>query len=204
MDIAALILACSVHADDALQLSLVYVHGRGNPYTVLDVRRRVEEDEDAGDFPSSAAAARAAVARILAAGGEPVLGLLPVRPDWAFEFGKTLDDLLDPCSNIAIASAKLSEFDYACRNRGRIQSVQRRSCTLDLYGESLGLPALRRAVLCDLTLPSAFPSAPLDVSDSIPLESALGDDPGLFFSTQPLRAGAAPSDKAARPARDHQ
>jgi hypothetical protein len=198
VNIAALIFACSVHADDALLLSLAYVHGRGNPYSVLDVQRRGPEEDEAGDMlASSSSAARAAVERILAAGGEPVLGLLPARPDWALEFGKTLEDLFDPCGNIEIASAKLSEFDYACRDRGSLRSSQRRSCTLDRYGESLGLPALGRAVLCDLTMPSAFPSPQLEMNESMRLERALGGNSGLFFATRPLEPALSPSDTIA-------
>lgn len=188
MDISALLLACSVHADDALLLSIAYVYGRGSPYAVVDVSLNAvdREDELGGDgIVSTATAARAAVGRILAIGGEPVLGLLPVRPEWANEFGKTLDDLFDPCSAIAIASAKLSEFDYACRRRGSQRIVPRRGCTLDLYGRYLGLPALRQAVLADLTLPTPFPSDSAETNEfsSTVAVPASGE---LFFRTAPL------------------
>jgi len=194
MDITALLLACSVHADDALLLSIAYVHSRGSPYAVVDVGLNAVDRDDALGVDSaaisSAAAARAAVGRILAIGGEPVLGLLPVRPEWASEFGKTLDNLLDPCGDMAIASAKLSEFDYACRSRGSQRGVQRRGCTLDLYGRHLGLPALRQAVLADLTLPNPFPSDSVEATNS---PSAIAEPAGgeLFFPTAPLAPAAA-------------
>lgn len=188
MSIPALLLACSVHADDALLLSIAYVHSRGNPYAVVDVSLdAVERDDDIGD----PVAAKTAVAGILAMGGEPVLGLLPVRLEWAVEFGKTLDDLLAPCGNIAIASAKLSEFDYACRSRGSQTGSRRRSCTLDLYGRRLGLLALRRAVEADLTLGQPFSGGSVElIRDSVPEE---GD---LFFPTAPLPPAAAWLPKA--------
>ncbi len=180
MDIAALLLACSVHADDAMLLSIAYVQGRGDPYVVIDVSPQASERDDAhgvGAATSSSTAARAAVARIVAVGGEPVLGLLPVRPEWASEFGKTLDDLFDPCGNIAVASAKLSEFEHACGRVGK-----RRGCILDLYGRSLGLPALRRAVLADLTLPNPFPGDGATESETRAGQG--GSD--LFFATTPI------------------
>ncbi|HKO91396.1 MAG TPA: hypothetical protein VJU61_09600 [Polyangiaceae bacterium] len=194
MNIAALLLACSVHADDALLLSIAYVYGRGNPYAVVDASFNAVDRDDAVGVDDSAAsspsAARAALARILAIGGDPVLGLLPVRPEWASEFGKTLDDIFEPCGNISIASAKLSEFDHACRNRGSPQGVQRRGCTLDLYGRHLGLPALRRAVLADLTLTNPFPGDSAAAS-ALPSGVAAPAGADLFFPTAPLTPAAA-------------
>jgi hypothetical protein len=201
VNISALLLACSVHADDALLLSLAYVYGRGNPHAVVDVSVDAVEDRDAifaiEEAPSSPAAARAAVGRILANGGEPVVGLLPVRPDWASEFGKTLDDVLNPCGAIAIASAKLSEFDYACRGRGLQRSLQRRGCALDLYGRHIGLPALRQAVLADLTLTNPFPSDSSAASDTPALLAApVGGE--VFFPAAALSPAAVPSPPGRR------
>jgi hypothetical protein len=200
MDIAALLLACSVHADDALQLSIASVFSRGEPYVVLDVRWRSDAPEEAGAVvPSTPAATRSAVERITAAGGEPVLGLLPIRPSWALEFGKTLDEALQPCSSVAIGSARLSEFDYACRSRGPTRSGARRNCTLDRYGKSLSLPGLRRAVLSDLTLPSPFPDphgeqyeTTVNASTSPPSAGS-----GLFFAPLPVAPPLRLSDESA-------
>jgi hypothetical protein len=184
VDIAALLLACSVHPDDALLSSIAYVHGRGAPYAVIDVSLQpAEQDDDGLVRTPSSSAARALVDRILSTGGEPVLGLLPARPEWATEFGKAVDDLLDPCGAVEVASAKLSAFDYVCRTRGS-QRGQRRGCTLELYGRSLGLPGLRQAVLADVSLSNPFPSGEeaftlVSVHDTQPSSS------GLFFSTPP-------------------
>lgn len=189
MDIAALLLACSMHADDAVLLSVAYVYAGGSPYAVVNVSLSAVAPEDDIAPLSSPTAARAAVARILASGGDPVLGLLPARPAWATEFGRTLDDLLAPCSGVAIASAKLSEFDYACRSRGSQRSLPRRSCTLDLYGRGLGLPALGRAVVADLTLPHPFHGELVEANGPA---SAWGVPQGgdLFFPTAPLAPAA--------------
>jgi hypothetical protein len=190
VDITALLLACSVHPDEALLSAIAHVHGRGNPYAVIDVSGvMVDQDEHGLATASSPKAARAAVERIIGKGGEPVLGLLPVRPEWAIDFGKTLD----PCTDIAVGSAKLSELDSACRTRGREQAAERRSCTLDLYGRSLGLPALQRAVLADLSVPSPFQHDGSDVG-SLPSPLAPTASSELFFTIPSAPAPAWSND----------
>lgn len=177
-----MLLACSVHPDDRLLQSIAYVHGRGNPYAVTGMGLD-QEDASAMAAPSSADVARAVVHRILFTGGEPAVGLLPVRLDWAEQFGKSPGDVLEPCGNVAIASAKISEFDHACRSKGpRSSAAARRTCTLGRYGASLGLPALMRAVMADLTLPSAFEVETADLSSLLAaLPFPTDASPGLFF-----------------------
>lgn len=186
MDIIALVLSCSVHADDAVLLSLAYVYGGGDPYTVVDVSvNGLTQDDSLGIVLTapSAVGARAAMDRIVATGGEPVVGLLPARPAWAIELGKASAELFDPCTAVAVASAKLSEFDDACKRRGPRPMAARRACMLEQYGRSLGLPGLRQAVLADLTLPSAF-DGDEDLRGGAVLSTP--SDSGLFFATVPL------------------
>lgn len=189
MDLPSLLLACSVHADDLLLESIAYVHGRGNPYAITDAGSVAARNQDEGPTltPSSAKAAREIVLEMLADGGAPVIGILPARPEWAGEFGKAIGDLFDPCTNVAVASAKISEFDYGCHARGRAASSRaRRTCTLTRYGSSLGLPALRQVVMADLTLPSAFEVESPDLSPvlaSLPFPARAGS--GLFFQLAP-------------------
>ena len=181
MDIATLLLACSVHPDDALLSSIAYVYSRESRYAVVDVSSD-DFNQDAPGLvmvPGSPTAARAVVEQIVATGGEPVFGLLPVRLEWLSEFGKTLADAMEPCGSIELASAKISEFDYACRRSG-VQLVQRRACTLDLYGRALHLPALRPAVLADLSLPSPLPGGTSDPEVTGPEAPTSG---GLFFTS---------------------
>lgn len=188
MDLPSLLLACSVHADDRLLEAIVYVHGRGNPYAITHVGSAASrnQDEEPTLTPSSAKAAREIVLETLAAGGEPVIGLLPARPGWAEEFAKTVGDLFDPCTNVAVASAKISEFDHGCRARGRAASSKaRRACTLARYGSSLGLPALRQVVMADLTLPSAFEVESSVVSPVLATLPFPETGAGLFFQLAP-------------------
>jgi hypothetical protein len=190
VDISALLLSCSVHVDDALLTSIAYVQSAGAAPLVRDVN---PETFARGDDPPAREPSqdqRATIERILAIGGEPVFGVLPLRPEWASEFGKTLDALFDPCTAISVASAKLSEADYACRRRGAPSSPPRRACALDAYGAALNLPALRRAVLADLTLPSPV----VELTELLASVSAAAPTPappsGLFFALQPLAPAA--------------
>lgn len=171
MDLTALLVACSLHVDDALLTSVAYAHSRGNPYVVTNVKLDVLDHQDElASAPTSLPVARASMMRVLEGGGEPIIGLLPVRPAWAGEFGKTTNELFDPCTNVAIASAKVSEFDHRCRRKAtRSSASSRRACTLEHYGASVGFPALRVVVLAALdgsvpwpevrTLPAPSPAA---------------------------------------------
>ena len=200
MDIAALMIACSLYPDDPTLLSIVRVYGRSvaSVYTVLDVSGRGLDPEEAAEFSpqlETASTARAALVRLIARGDDPVVGLLPARPAWASEFGLSRDALLDACSNIQIATAKLSEFDHECRRRGHPQSLARRACTLERYGRGLALPALARAVLADLTLdpPATAPGA-----DEPPaLALSLGRASELFFEMPPTADTPPPPSNSA-------
>jgi hypothetical protein len=177
-----LLLACSLHADQRLLEAIVDVYSAGNPSTVVDVGISALEDQDQPlallDGARSQRSARADVFRLLAQGGDPLFGLLPVRRGWAQEFGKSVDDLFEPCANVAVASAKISEFDYACRSHGpRPTSLRRRSCTLRGYAGSVALPALPRAVLV------ALGSASCCENSASPPAAVFAPAPdfGLFF-----------------------
>jgi hypothetical protein len=191
MGLAALLLACSLHPDDALLEAIISAYSDGNAYAVINVDFSVLDSQDEPlsmmDAPRSREAARAEMARIVAAGGEPVLGLLPVRPAWGEEFGKSTDELFQPCPNIAVASAKLSEFDYQCRAHAPRQTgAARRACTLERYGSSLGLAGLRSVIIPRLTRGTATSAAMRTSPDASVLLPR--SDAGIFFSAaQPAR-----------------
>ena len=153
--IIATLLACSLHPDDALLSSVVDAFSRGNPLTVSDVALDTLDPRDDRLAEETASAtvedARAVVNRLLSDGGQPVIGLLPARPEWALELGKPADALFDACSNVEVASAKLSELDYACRTLGATPTApRRRACAIDRYAAAVGQPALGRLVVLDL------------------------------------------------------
>jgi hypothetical protein len=198
--ILAALLACSVHLDDALLLGVAEAFSERNPLTITNVAvDRLDPRDDrllAERMPRSSAAATELVAELVARGGSPVVGLLPVRPEWAAELAKPSDAVFDVCANIEIASAKLSAFDYACRALGSAPSAAaRRQCTLARFGASLGLPALPRAVLLDLPRVAAALAA-----DDEPPSGALAlPQGGLSFALAPSPAPRPPRSLGATP-----
>ena len=187
MDLATLLLGCSLHLDDRLMQSTIFAFSRGNPLMVLNVAPAALSDTDEeGEPPRSLEAAQSAVDHWIAIGGDPVIGLLPVRLEWAAAFGKGRAELFEPCTNVAIASAKLSEYDHLCRFQGaRPLAAARRRCTLERYGASLGLPALRVVVLADLLSP---PMSQVDPWVSIEFVPREPDDGGIFAPIEPPAA----------------
>lgn len=193
MDLATLLLACSVHADDALLAAVAYAHSSaGNVYSVQNVHLDVLTSQDEplwrGTPPRSIDAALSEIARIADAGGTPVVGLLPVRLEWAAAFGKTPAQILEPCTNVAVASAQVSAFDYECRSEGpRATSPARRACTLNRYGSSVGLPGLPRSVLANLS------TGGLDAAPLLAFEIPAAAEPvsTLFFALEPLEKAPA-------------
>jgi len=152
MDVLALILACSLHADDALVRVMVDVQSGGNLYFVGDLATL-----KTNDGLTSAADALRAAEEIAKHGGRPAVGLLGVPLDWAARFGHGPLDLFDGCTNIAIGTAMFSEYADACsprrppsqltsQPRGRrrpsrhtVALVAIRSCVLSRLATALGL-----------------------------------------------------------------
>jgi len=73
---------------------------------------------------------------------------LQVPPAWMSAFGRELADAFDPCTNIAVGTAMLSQFDSECAG-SRAQnaaakprtprSAARRRCVLHKYEEAIRL-----------------------------------------------------------------
>jgi hypothetical protein len=150
MDLLSVILACSLYtADDDLVRAIAESNSQSNP----DFVQNTSIDPTQMDAPPPAKTFDAAVAQargILSSGGRPILGLMQVTPSWLDAFGRELKDAFDPCTNIAIGTAMLSAFDYACAREGTSPRARpkplppsgreaRRQCVLGQYGEAIGL-----------------------------------------------------------------
>lgn len=146
MDILTLVLACSLHLDDALVTALIHQVSDDNPLLVGDLVTL-----DTHDHLTSIAEAKAAVADILKRGGRPAVGLMGIPISWAARFGHSPDDLFDACTNIAIGSAVLSEYAHGCESRHAIKNATRfshrrparhlthqRECVLKHLSDDLG------------------------------------------------------------------
>ena len=155
MDVVTLILACSLYPDDALVRALVGVQSQDNPYFVGDLATLKTSDRLTS--PDAAMAETDAISR---RDGRPAAGLLGIPIDWAFQFAKEPRELFDPCTNIAVGTAMLSEFETEClhpkasakvRNQpGRTRSKTARSCVLRRFARGLGLTGAPSAVLAHL------------------------------------------------------
>jgi hypothetical protein len=154
--LTSIVLACSLHLDDPVVLSIAGAFSQGNPLTVTNVAVDHLDPRDdrlaVESVPETPEAAGGLVARLVARGATPVVGLLPVLPEWAREFQKSSGMAFDACTNVEIATAKLSEFDHSCRAYGATPTTAaRRQCTLQQFGRSVGMPALSRRVMLDLS-----------------------------------------------------
>ncbi len=196
MDVLSAILACSLYAsDDDLVRAIAESNSQSNPDFVTDAAI----DTTQIDPPLPAKTTDAAVAEahgILASGGRLILGLMQLTPTWLDAFGRELKDAFDPCTNIAIGTAMLSEFDYACARdgaspRARTKPVSpsgrdaRRQCVLGQYGEAIGLSDFVTVTRLELRYqrpkPPAVEGAPIFAA---PSARAWGPDQ-LLVSTLP-------------------
>jgi hypothetical protein len=159
MDLLTTILTCSLYAsDDAMVRAIAEGPSGKNPYLVLDP---VADLSGAGAPPSpkSEAEGAARAKGLMAQGGRPLLGLLELLPAWLDLFGRPLSSAFDPCTNIAIGSAMLSEFDYECaasaRTRGQaplLERVNRRACVLREYESAIGLDDFEEVIQLELSV----------------------------------------------------
>jgi len=159
MDLLTAILTCSLYAsDDAVVRAIAEGPSGGNPYLVLDP---VADAAEAGPspLPKNETEATARAKGLIAQGGRPLLGLLELLPAWLDLFGRPLSSAFDPCVNIAIGTAMLSEFDHQCaasaRSRGQaplLERVNRRACVLRRYESAIGSDDFEGVILLELSV----------------------------------------------------
>jgi hypothetical protein len=159
MDLLTTILTCSLYASgDAVVRAIAEGPSGKNPYLVLDP---VADSAEAGVPPSpkSEAEGAARAQGLMAQGGRPLLGLLELPPAWLDLFGRPLASAFDPCTNIAIGSAMLSEFDYECAVSARsrrqaplLERVNRRACVLRRYEAAIGSDDFEEVIQLELSV----------------------------------------------------
>jgi len=185
MDLLTAVLACSLHPDDQLVRAIVQVQSEGQQLFVGDLTALRGTDS-----ARTVDEARTLFAGIERQGHRSALGLMGVSPAWAAQFDHQPSDLWDACINISVGTAKLSEFDYACRHprarrrpgRGRAQppsltSAVNRTCILRRYAAELLLPpTFLSSVLSAMSTP-ALPAPP----PPLPAGPSADWSPGLFF-----------------------
>jgi hypothetical protein len=181
VDVLAIILACSLHPDDALVRALVDVQSGGNAYFVGDLATLKTKDT----LASPEAALRYAE-DLRRHGGRPAVGLLGIPLKWAGRYGRAPIELFDGCINVAVATAAFHEYQASCAApharalRGRSASESRRarrhvapaalrSCLLLRFARDLGLQAAPAAILQRLSPAASAP--PHEATDPPPQRS---------------------------------
>ncbi len=158
MDLLATILTCSLYAsDDAVVRAIAEGPSDKNPYFVVNTAAPAE---GAATPPTTEKEAAARSRELIAQGGRLLLGLLEVPPSWIDAFGQPLESAFDPCTNIAIGTAMLSEFDAECADkvprrteRARmLERTNRRVCVLRKYEAAIGAEDFEGAILLELSV----------------------------------------------------
>jgi hypothetical protein len=202
MDLLTTILTCSLYAsDDAMVRAIAEGPSGNNRYLVLDP---VADVAEAGVPPSpkSEAEATARAKALMAQGGRPLLGLLELPPAWLDLFGRPLSSAFDPCINIAIGSAMLSEFDHECavsaRSRGQaplLERVNRRACVLRRYESAIRSDDFEGVILLELSVQRPLTPSIADAPILSPVAAPhWGSDQLLVqmpFAAAPTAAGPA-------------
>jgi hypothetical protein len=175
MDVLAIILACSLHPDDALVRTLVDVQSSGNVYFVGDLATL-----ETNDSLKSADTALRFAQELQRRGGRPAVGLLGVPLSWAARYGRAPAELFDACTNVAIATAAFAEYGDRCsgrlvtghgrqrhsrRPRGDSSRASLRLCLLSRFARDLGVSSKPAAILQRLVPVAPPPNAgPVDES----------------------------------------
>ena len=157
MDLLTAILTCSLYpSDDAMVRAIAEGPSQKNPYLVLDAAIDLTQ-VDPPPAPKSESEAISRALDLSARGRRPLLGLLELPPSWLDAFGRELLSAFDPCTNIAIGSAMLSEFDFACAAKSRsregrlLERVNRRACVLRTYEAAIGSVDFAEVILLELS-----------------------------------------------------
>jgi len=142
MDLLATVLSCSMYFDDDLVRAIAQSISHTNQYFVADVA--IEMTALDSPEPHTLVYAMARAEEIAARGGRPVLGLMQLPPAWIDSYGRSNRDAFDACTNVAIGTAMLSQFDYECLGSSRgaqpPSDRQRRSCVVKRYADATGVP----------------------------------------------------------------
>ena len=195
MDVLAIILACSLYPDDALVQELVAFQSQGNPYFVGDASTLQSRD----GLTSVEDAVRVAD-DMRDHGGRPAVGLLGIPLDWAARYGRAAAEFFDACTNIAIGTAALAEYQDLCSNQSlrpsksrsnsthqrthrRLESPPLRSCILSHFAADLGVTGKPAAILSAIASERAK-GAPSDVKEAPPARAGIfGEGPGSAVPT---------------------
>jgi hypothetical protein len=158
MDLLATILTCSLYAsDDAVVRAIAEGPSGKNPYFVVNTAAPAD---GVAAPPKTENEAATRSRELIAQRGRLLLGLLEVPPSWLDAFDRPLESAFDPCINIAIGTAMLSEFDAGCADKGArrseharmLERTNRRVCVLRKYEAAIGAADFADTILLELSV----------------------------------------------------
>jgi len=204
MDVLGVLVQCSMAKDFGLVLAMLMSHSAGDPYVVkeadvnevgFDDDDYAYEQDDTPEAPRTRQEALADIRRLK----QPLIGLLPVPPAWAAIYQHTPEDLLDPCTNVSVATAQLSLYERKCAHRR-----DPRGCALHAYAQEADAMMFEFDVLDTLAWDNLPRSAPVavetpEILGANPMVSGTpsrGDVRGMFVFTEPVPPPAAPAEAA--------
>jgi hypothetical protein len=206
MDLLTLIETCSLAKDVGLVLAMTLSFSGGNANTVKGTKDNDSVATEAEDAPATREAALAEIRRLTDRGAAPVAGLIPTPPAWARNFERPIEDILEPCAGLGIATAMISQFEYECEHEN--QKRKGLECVLHKYATAIALDFFEDDV-SDFMSGEEVPAMGAAVSlDSDALSEALvlvptqdgrnwGADRLLFASAPPAQPMAAKESKPA-------
>jgi hypothetical protein len=188
MDLLTVIATCGFSRNYPLVLGMIMAYSQGEPHTVHAAGEFADAqlDNEAVDEPEAAGTKEAAIAQMKRI-ERPLVGLLPVPAAWAMTYQATPEDLLDPCINLSVGTAQLSEYERRCAKRGaRGDAAQ--SCAVHEYAQAAGIPLFEELALEELQQPTR----PASSSARIVVESEemLGADPFVDGTAARSRSAA--------------
>jgi hypothetical protein len=209
MDLLTLIDICSVAKDVSLVLAMTLTFSGGNVNTVKATKDEAIAEEE---VPATATreTATAELKRLGEAGRAPVAGLLPATPAWARMFERPVEDLLDPCAGMGIATAMVSQYEYECEHEHERQGRKGRDCVLHKYAQAVGLDFFAdevRDFIIEQQMPASGAAIALDSEALLQAELLVpgvatrnwGADRIFFPRAEAAKTGGAPAPAAASP-----
>ena len=127
MDVLAAILGCSMYMDDNLTRAIMESTSQSNPYFVQNTSLDFAPPEA---LPTNADEATTRAETIAAHGGRAVLGVMQIPMVWLTTFGRTTRDAFNPCINVTIGTAMLSQFALRVPAHVRAKQQQREHAAL--------------------------------------------------------------------------
>ncbi|MGH7434786.1 MAG: hypothetical protein ACRENE_03855 [Polyangiaceae bacterium] len=205
MDLLATILTCSLYAsDDAVVRAIAEGPSDKNPYFLVNTAAPAE---GAALPPTTEKEALARSRELIAQGGRPLLGLLEVPPSWLSAFGQPLASAFDPCTNVAIGTAMLSEFDAECASkvasrteRARmLERTNRRVCVLRKYEAAIDVADFADAILLELSVQQPASASIEDAPIFVPASARVWGPDRVLVRLPVALAPPAPRPAVLRP-----